>query len=50
MIINIADMHVSNVTIHQVKKLLQPEDGGSRFLKDVATQVPNYTESLRRIS
>jgi hypothetical protein len=37
MIINMADMHVSNVTIHQVRRLLQAEDRGSMFLEDVAT-------------
>jgi hypothetical protein len=37
MIITMADMRVSNVTIRQVRRLLQPEDEGSMFLEDVAT-------------
>jgi hypothetical protein len=44
-----AGMRVSNVTIRQVRRLLQPENGDSMFLEDVATKVPNYTESHRRI-
>ena len=37
MIIDMADMHVSNDTVNQVRRLLQPEDGGSMFLVDIAT-------------
>jgi len=34
-----ADMHVSNVKIQQVRRLLQPEDGASGFWK---TSLPKW--------